>query len=329
MIRRGAYTILCVIVLFVSSCKSTNRLEYNNIYSFQDNYALIEKDGKYGVIDTALREIVNPTLDEYIGYDLSPYFFNSWFYGIRNDSIIVYDTSGHILHYYKFDSELTPNVLSDQSYYIDSLLVRTADKRYLYSGSTNWGCLTPGGDTIVPFKYEQIKKGLDSSIICTRGGDKNLETYVYNLNGDTLRRTYNYPILPWKVNDYYFFVQTGSQIQLRNAQFEDIDTIYFQDIIVSNNYVWLKSDSTWNRYNSNLELKDGPYEKILQNKYWGAIWKNQKVAIINSKGEFVTPFIYEGSISDYISNSRYIVARNKQQLHILNSNGEVIKFIKR
>ncbi len=304
------------------------QLEYDNIYSFQDNYALVERDGEFGLIDTTLREIIKPSLDDYIGYDLSPYFFNSWFYGIRNDSLIVYDTSGTILHYYKLYNRPTPNILSDQSYFIDTLQIRTGDNKYLYSGSKNWGCLTPSGDTIVPFKYDYIYQGLNNTIIGTRGAYKNLETNVYDLNGDTLWKTYNVPVLPWMINGYYFFNQPGKQIQIRNPQFEAIDTIYFLDIIVSENYLWLKSDSVWNRYNTNLELKDGPYETVIQNKYWGAIWKGQDVAIINSKGDIITSFIYEGRIADYISNSRFIVARNKQRVHILNSNGEVINFIK-
>lgn len=322
------FLILSVIAFVLYSCKSTVQLKYDTIYSFQDNYALVEKDGKFGFIDTTLREIIKPTLDGYIGYDLSPYFFNNWLYGTRNDSLIVYDTSGSILHYYKLDSELSPNILSDQSHVIDTLKVKTSDDNYLYFGSNNWGCLSPHGDTIVPFEYETIRKGLDNSIICSRGDRKNLETYIYDFKGDTIWRTYNIPVFPWKINDCYFFYNSGKDIQIKDVNFRTLDTIYFQGIIVSEEYVWLKSDTSWNRYDSNLEFKDGPYEEVILNKYWGAIWKDKKVALIDSKGEIISPFIYEGTFSNYISNSKFIVARNKDLLHILNSKGEIISSLK-
>lgn len=299
------------------------------IYSFQDDYALVEKDGKFGIIDTALSEIIEPALDNYIGYDVSPYFFDSWFYGIRNDSLIVYDTSGSILHHYRLDTELTPNLLSDQSYFIDQLKVKTENDRYLYSGSKNWGCLASNGDTIIPFQFENIYEGLKGTLIATRGGAKNLETYLYSHSGDTLRRTYNVPILPWEINDYYFFVQPSEYIQIRNTSFEIIDTVYCQDIVVNENYTWLKSDNQWYRYDTRLTRKDGPYEHVIQNKFWGAIWKNQHVAIINQKGEITTPFIYEGKNHEYTSTSKFIVAKNKRQIHILNARGELVQTIKR
>jgi hypothetical protein len=43
----------------------------------------------------------------------------------------------------------------------------------------------------------------------------------------------------------------------------------------------------------------------------------------------LSSFIYEGLISDYTSNSTYIVARNEDFLHVLNANGKVIVVQKR
>ncbi|MCH2223883.1 MAG: WG repeat-containing protein [Crocinitomicaceae bacterium] len=325
---KGLYSIMFTTVLFLCGC-ATTQLKYDNIYSFQNNYALVQKDGKYGLIDTSFQEIIYPALDNYLGYDLSPYFFNSSFYGIKNDSLIIYNTSGEIIHHYKMDNRFHPNILSDQSYFIDTLQVRTADNNYTYSGSKNWGCISISGDTIIPFEYERIKEGLDNAIIGCRGGNNNLETYVYNSKGDTLWRTYNVAILPWKINNYYFFNSPDRQIQIKNSRFESIDTIYFDDIVLNEKSVWLKSDSLWSRYDSNLEFIDGPYEKLIQNKHWGVIWKDKTAAIINSNGEIITPFIYEGSIYDYISNSTLIVARNKEQIDVLNLNGEILRSLKR
>jgi hypothetical protein len=327
-LRKSFFTLSCSIILLICACK-TGKIKYDNIYSFQDNFALIKKAGKYGVIDTSFRLIIKPTLDDYISYDLSPYFFDSWFYGIRNDSLLVYDTSGQLLHYYKLDQRLTPNIISDQSYFIDSIFVKTANDTYLFSGSKNWGCINYNGDTIVPFEFENVEKGLENHIIASRGEERSFRTYVYNFNADTIWRTYNVRIIPWKVNNYYFFKSPEKSIQIWNSKFETLDTIFYDGIKVSENFVWLKSEDKWNRFDTNLVWRDGTYTDVHLNKYWGAVWKDSKVALINSKGEFLSSFIYEGLISDYTSNSTYIVARNEDFLHVLNANGKVIVVQKR
>ena len=50
-------------VLFLCGC-ATTQLKYDNIYSFQNNYALVQKDGKYGLIDTSFQEIIDGITDD-------------------------------------------------------------------------------------------------------------------------------------------------------------------------------------------------------------------------------------------------------------------------
>lgn len=322
------FTILTIASLFLVGCRST--LNYDNIQQFHDGFSLVERDGKFGIIDTTLNEIIEPTLDGYLGSEFDHYFFNSWLYGIRNDSLTIYNVAGSLVHTEKLKVTSPPTHLSDQSFLVDSIIVRTDNNEYEVSGSINWGGISKSGDTIIPFEFQNIQKGLDETLICSRGSKSNLETIIYNFNGDTLWKTYNVPIYSWTLNNCYFFHPSYiNQIQIWNDRFEIQDTLFYQDIIVNAHYVWLKSNNQWNKYNSKLELVDGPFDFVIKNEFWGAIWRGGDMAIINSLGDVITPFIYEGEVSDYISNSRLIVARNEKKIDILDLNGETLNYIKK
>lgn len=313
--------------LLISSC-NPNILEiknYSNIYPYQDNYALVEYEGKFGIIDTSFKEIIKPDIDEVIYYDHSPYFFDSCLYGIRKDSILIYDTAGILLHHYKLDKRLKPNLLSNQGFQIDSLSIKTSNDTYYYTGNHDWGCLNSQGDTIIPFVYDKIVKGLNNSFIATKGDVKNLHTTVYSTNGDTLRRSYNVPIHSWEKQEQYWMIYPYG-VELLDKNFELLKKTNFTDVLVSGEYAWIKKGS-WVLIDSSLTEIGDYYDDVWLNKYWGVIWKNKKVAISNLKGEIITPFIYEGVIADYVSNSKRIVAKTADAIHILNQDGKLLKIL--
>ena len=149
-------------------CDTTGNIkispDYESVTFFSTSFfSIVEKDGKFGVIDTNNRIIV-PT-----AYDKLRVYKDTVFCGLRDSSAYILTKEGHIISSFKNIQEIYP---------IDNAVLLVNNRKY--------GIVNPKGKLVVNFDYDAI------GLICTGLNKsyykiiKNDKTGVINNYGETI-----------------------------------------------------------------------------------------------------------------------------------------------
>lgn len=325
--------ILLFSIKFVSAQTiGVDTLNYDAVYQFQDGFALTLKNNKYGIINSNLQVIIPPILEDMLGYDLSPYFFYNELFGVINDTSVIFDTLGNVTK--RFNKrigieEANPSRLLSKSRKVGSFTIRTGSNIYSEFGSSDWGCVSENGDTIIPFEYFGIVAGTLESFI---GIEKNNKTYysqIYSKNGEK-KMGYQGRLFGWP-NRNCLWKETERGFVATDSNLDLLDSNYYDWVYVFENICWVNTQAGWQALDLEFNVIDSmKCDYFWQNEHWCFALKDDYVAIFNQEGIRITEYIYDGTWSDYVSNSKYILAKVDEYYYVLNSEAlELKKFILR
>ncbi len=315
--------IYITLVLNFTGFSQNNQMYYDHVYPFRSGFSLVVLDGKFGVINSKFEEVIPPILNDVNNFDLSDYFFDGFLYGVINDSTILFNTKGE-----KVKAFNNPKVYPSRNFVnekIDSLYIQG------YSGSL--GCEKENRTVIIPYKFNQINKGLKNQIIATKNaedmflpiGDVNKnhskETIIYSFKGDTIYHL-NGIVKLWKSANIYF-VEDKKVFRATDYLLKPInDEVYINVSPTNSNLCWVQTEQGWGVINSSFEYIIKPqFNSIYSNKYWTMVEKNNKYGFVNSLGVQITNLEYDSERTQYVSDAPIIVAYKKDRLTFLDTSG--------
>jgi len=313
-------------VIIILSCSSISFSqgsisEIDRVYQFRGGFALTEKDGLFGILNSELEIIIPNILTSINNYDLSPYYFDGICYGVIGDSTVYFDEKG-VRSAAFADPDIYPPRVS--GYYIDSLWV---------SGFGSYKGAGPIGSNVIPYDYTYIYKGLGDQIVAVKRIEKygfdsegnydflrKTKSLIYSSNGDTIIELDGY-VFPFESANCYFNSNDSCCYVLDESFDIQMDRTIIEAKVFAE-FAWVLTKQGWGlvdkEFNFILEPK---YVEVVRNKDWSAVKKNGKYALINSNTTFISDFIYDGDWTDYLGSDTIISAYSNDSLHILNIDG--------
>lgn len=337
-------------LLTFTACVKPIHISY--LSQFNEGTAWMKTEQNYGIIDTSLipRKVIWDSLLLTLGAN-----FNANFevYGIYHDSLLVYNASTDSIRVLENTSANQRFQLDDQGFVYKDVIVRSETKQYFKGQSEKMGGITENGDTIIPFDYREIRLGLPNEFIAVMGQYLAERYKLFNLEGELIWNTYNVAIVPWNKKYAYWFQNGGNILKLyqfskrpeSETQIALAETIHpgslpslestigfnkkeifklvGDSVIPANDFCWIRNEGKWQRIDTSFQLEAKKYDAVHMNEHWGVVWKKDKAAFMDRNGELITEFKYEGKVDQYISSSPLIVGYRKNEIDILDDQGNV------
>ena len=281
--------------------------KYDGMERFENGYAKIRKNGKWGFIDESGKIVVKPEYDSVWKAKYADYFGGTK--GDEHDLILkngkvismnsmgVYDNINYEDNgFFKVEKDkkngyidenenVVIPVIYDNIYYVDGIFC--AEK------GGKWGCMNKNGEIIIPFIYDKISQYIDGMVVVIKDG----KCGCVNKKGETV-----IPI----VYEAEMYFQNGVSGAFKDGKM---------------GYINMKGETVIPFIYDGGSLAEGNMV---------VVGKSGKVGVVNFSGDIIIPFIY-----DYISYLRmdndtpdgcdyfFEVAKGVKR-GILNFNGEEI-----
>lgn len=140
-------------------------IKYDIVYNFIDDYAIVEFENKYGVIDKEDKKIVP------VKYDYISCFYNNFAKVRDDDKWAIINKDGEFLTKFEYDSI---EFIEDLEEIDNELIIVSIDKKY--------GVIDSNKNVIIPTRYDRICKFDDYGLIASLN-NKNI---LFDLLGNTL-----------------------------------------------------------------------------------------------------------------------------------------------
>lgn len=281
--------------------------EYDNIYALTglEKSLIIEKDGKKGLVNTSMGEIIIPVeyaditnLDENYeaGYivknDSNKYGIisadkskildtkydeirkvsgNGYYVVVENGALEVIDKSGNIILNSGFDSIESINV--------DNFIITKSGK---------YGMINKSGEEVIKPEYDILKFAFSNTFIAQKDGKYG----IINNSANTLVN-FNYDLITY-IDEADFFECENSDhttdIYDRNFN-RELENIIISELNLENGYLRIRQDNDYKYYNFKFEEKSN--KEILTTNTLFLIKENGKYGYENKKGERIVDCIYD------------------------------------
>jgi hypothetical protein len=268
--------------------------EYDSIGNFFNGYAIVKKDGLYGIINHKGKSKVN---EKYQHLEL--------------DTI----TECYIAELGNLFGTITANGKDKIPFMYNSLTLATNSKRsidyYIASSKGKYGIIDENNNVIVQFLYDEIPFCTSKGFAAVKQGYYGVCDWSGNI---VLDFKYDYICIfddmpgNYRKNNKIGFIDSNLNI-VTDCKFDEFQSI-FVDGEWNTDYEELKILGKWGIYNGRTgeEMIPPQYDRLSMGCNENLIWaeKDGKVGFIDLSGKIIIPFAYENA-SDFSEGLAYVV----------------------
>ena len=302
--------------------------KYDWVKPFQDNFALVYRDGLWGVIDLSGRELIKPQ------YKSLSHAMNNKFIAQQDSMFGLINTEGQVILPFEYHqmSYLFNNLYAvlgntNLSIPIDDYNPYAADNLNLA-----WGAVNDKGEMVLPKAFIGIKAVNDSSAIACKFVHSNslhtgipryylLGSYQYiRSDGSLMDSIYSFSKLiegggDWFEGSYLFnaeaycpIVVNGPSVSITQSKDSVVNYYYSEELPNGYSIVW----------------KEGPNSHRSEFHSWfgqESVHRSIKFGLINQQGDFIIPPIYDAL--DY-EGRPWLIASSDGNYGLVGIDGEFI-----
>lgn len=312
----------------------TFSLEYSNIGKHNDEFIIVSKDEKWGIIDYNGNVIIPFNYGEIVEFDNNIVRVKR---RKQDEFVVDIDWNGnenypihHIENAWIYESRLNMKygLMDDAHHPITELIYSRID--HLYGDSfkalkeSKWGIIDSEGNVILSFEYDWINHISEGYIKIAKGHTGNLKWGVLNSEGELIVPIDFCEIVQIKNGMIQVKKEKNGKIAELNSQGEEVYGYRkYSDVIVYDSVLLAKSGLMNHEYkpitdlifDTVLDFKDGKAH-AKKKGHWG---------IINASGETIVPFEYDELIA---TQNKTFIVKKKREYGIIDSTCNIITPIK-
>ena len=233
--------------------------------TYKNGYITVTEDGKYGIISTTKKQILENKYDEILQVYLNDYYLTK-----DGESIKVIDSKGNVIIENGFDE--IKSVTSNG-------LIFVKDNLY--------GEINTSGEVIIEAKYQDLKEATDGIYIA-----KQNEKYGIIDESQNTKLDFNYTSISYNEKAKLYFAEDENyNTSVIDKEFNVKVTGILSEINISESYIRMRIGEQYKYYNFNCEEKSNI--EILKNNTIFLSQKDGKYGYVDKKGNIVVDYIYD------------------------------------
>ncbi len=255
-------------------------------------------DGKYGIVDTANKQVLETKYDT-----VEKIYRNDYYVVIENGKQEVVKKAGD-------------KVLSGNYDKIEAIL-QNPENGIIYKQKEKYGIMNLSGDVVIKPEYEKLKEGASGSIIAK----KDSKYGIIDLQGNQ-KVEFKYQNLSYNEKaDLYIAEDDQYENEILDSNYQVKQTGYLIELNTDKGYMELNQNNSYKYYNFKFEEQNA--ENIFTSNTLFASKKDGKYGFVDKNGKTVVDYIYD----DVTSQNSYGYAGIKKdgKWGAIDKDGKVVK----
>ncbi len=255
-------------------------------------------DGKYGIVDTANKQVLETKYDT-----VEKIYRNDYYVVTENGKQEVVKKAGD-------------KVLSGNYDKIEAIL-QNPENGIIYKQKEKYGIMNLSGDVVIKPEYEKLKEGASGSIIAK----KDSKYGIIDLQGNQ-KVEFKYQNLSYNEKaDLYIAEDDQYENEILDSNYQVKQTGYLIELNTDKGYMELNQNNSYKYYNFKFEEQNA--ENIFTSNTLFASKKDGKYGFVDKNGKTVVDYIYD----DVTSQNSYGYAGIKKdgKWGAIDKDGKVVK----